>query len=107
MYVNMFSIIIPSWNNKDYLKLCIESIIKNSAYKHQIIVYVNEGIDGTLEWIKTQNVDYIHASKNEGICVAVNSCRSLVKKDYIVYMNDDMYVCPGWDEELKKVIDEI
>lgn len=103
----MFSIIIPSWNNKDYLKLCIESIIKNSAYKHQIIVYVNEGIDGTLEWIKAQNVDYIHASKNEGICIAVNSCRSLVKKDYIVYMNDDMYVCPGWDEELKKVIDEI
>ena len=35
------SILIPSFNNLEYLKLCINSINKNSKYKHQIIVHVN------------------------------------------------------------------
>ncbi len=103
----MFSIIIPSWNNKEYLQLCVESILRNSAFAHQVIVYVNDGSDGTHEWIKARNIDHIHSPKNEGICIAVNACRSLVRHDYIVYMNDDMYVCPGWDTELKKVIEKI
>ena len=43
----MFSIIIPTFNNLDYLKLCIKSIKKNSKFDHEIIVFINEGIDGT------------------------------------------------------------
>ncbi|WP_254151352.1 glycosyltransferase family 2 protein [Chryseosolibacter indicus] len=106
--ISQFSIIIPTWNNLPYLKLCIESIRKNSYQKHQIIVYANEGIDGTIEWIKNQrDIEFLSSEKNAGICVAVNSCRALVKAPYIVYMNDDMYVCPNWDWELHKSIEEI
>ena len=34
----MFSIIIPTFNNLDYLKLCIKSIRQNSKYSHQILL---------------------------------------------------------------------
>lgn len=103
-----FSIIIPTWNNLSYLRLCIDSIRKNSHFAHQIIVFVNEGADGTYDWLKTQSdIDHIGASHNVGICIAVNSCRHLVKKDYIVYMNDDMYVCPRWDMELFEEVQKI
>ena len=47
-----FSIIVPSWNNLNYLKLCLNSIKKNSKYKHDIIVHLNEGTDGSLEYLK-------------------------------------------------------
>ena len=50
----MFSIVIPSYNNLNYLDLCIKSINKNSKYNHQIIVHINEG-DGSLEYIKSGN----------------------------------------------------
>lgn len=50
----LFSIVIPTWNNLAFLKLCIQSIQRNSYYNHQIIVHVNDGSDGTLEWIKKQ-----------------------------------------------------
>ena len=50
---NLFSILIPTWNNLDFLKLCIESIRKNSCFQHQIIVYVNDGSDGTLDWVRS------------------------------------------------------
>ena len=36
-----FSIIVPTFNNLEYLKLCIDSIKKNSKYNHEIIVHNN------------------------------------------------------------------
>lgn len=93
-----FSILIPSWNNLAYLKICIESIRKNSAFVHQIIVHVNEGKDGTLEWIESQtDINYTHSIQNIGVCYSLNCARSMVKTDYIAYVNDDMYLCPNWD----------
>ncbi len=106
--MNRFAIIIPTWNNLGYLKLCIDSLRKNSHFQNQFIVYINEGSDGTPEWVQQQEgVDFIHSTRNDGICVAVNSCRKMVKANYIVYMNDDMYVCPDWDLRLSEEIDKI
>ena len=48
----MFSILIPTFNNLEYLKICINSIKKNSKFNHQIIVHVNEGSDGTFDYVK-------------------------------------------------------
>jgi glycosyltransferase involved in cell wall biosynthesis len=104
----LFSILIPSWNNLDYLRLCVESIRKNSNHKHQIIVHINEGKDGTLEWVASQqDLDYTYSTDNIGVCFALNGCRGLVVTDYIVYLNDDMYVCPGWDTEIDREIKKI
>lgn len=104
----LFSIIIPSWNNLDYLKLCIESIRKNSTHRHQIIVHVNEGTDGTLDWLQQQtDIDYTYSKKNIGVCYALNIARTLLATDYLLYMNDDMYVCPQWDEILYREIKKI
>ena len=103
-----FSILIPSWNNLDYLKNCINSIRKNSFYQHQVIVHVNEGNDGTLEWIDQQNdIDYTYSKKNVGVCFALNATRSLVDTSYILFMNDDMYACPLWDKYLMDEIQKI
>ena len=61
----VFSILIPTWNNIDYLKLCIGSIRKNSRFAHQVIVHVNENMDGTLEWIQSQpDIDYTYKKVN-------------------------------------------
>lgn len=102
----MFSIIIPTWNNLAFVKLCVAAIRKNSAYNHQVILHINDGSDGTLQWAKDEQLEYSHSGDNVGICIAVNLAGGLVKTDYVVYMNDDMYVCPGWDtyivEEIKK-----
>ncbi|MGN6494925.1 MAG: glycosyltransferase family 2 protein [Agriterribacter sp.] len=101
-----FSILIPSWNNLPYLKKCIESIRKNSTFKHEIIVHINEGTDGSFEWIDTQpDISYTYSETNTGVCFALNACRALAGTDYILYMNDDMYVCPGWDKHLYEEIE--
>ncbi len=96
-----FSILIPTWNNLAYLQLCLKSIRNNSCYRSQIIVIINEGKDGTTQWIEQQDdIEYIIFPTNVGICYALNLGRSIVKSNFIVYMNDDMYVLPNWDQVL-------
>ncbi len=96
----LFSIVIPSWNNLKFLQLCVESIRRHSHYRHQIIIHVNSGSDGTLEWVKEQGLDHTYSEENIGVCLAMNMMRTKVKTDYILFLNDDMYVLPGWDEAL-------
>ena len=103
-----FSILIPTWNNLPYLQLCISSIRKNSSLTHQLIVHINEGTDGTREWIEQQTgIDYSYSEQNIGVCYALNSCRTLAATPYIVYLNDDMYVCPGWDAALLQEVTNV
>jgi len=103
-----FSVLIPTWNNLDFLKLCINSINRNSHFDIQVIVIVNEGKDGTADWLKAHgDIDYVYSRTNIGICFGLNSARSLVKSDYIVYVNDDMYLLPGWDTGLWAEIEEL
>lgn len=99
-----FSILIPTWNNLPYLKLCIESILTHSGLKHQIIVAINEGSDGSLEYVLENRIDHVHFEKNSGVCYAVNAARSLARSKYLMYINDDMYVLPGWD---RLILDKI
>ncbi|MFN4298167.1 MAG: glycosyltransferase family 2 protein [Thermaurantimonas sp.] len=104
--IDGFSILIPTWNNFQYLRLCLNAIIKYSSLKHQIILAINEGYDGTLEFADERQISYVHFKENVGVCIAVNAARSLAVSDYLVYMNDDMVPLPGWDlalmEEVRK-----
>ena len=93
----MFSILIPTWNNLELLKLCVRSIRQNSAYTHQIIIHINDGSDGSLAWVREQGFEHTSSQKNIGICLAVNEAAMHARMDYILYLNDDMYCCPGWD----------
>ncbi len=102
----LFSIIIPSWNNLALAQLCVDSIKKNSRYKHQVILHLNEGNDGTKDWAVEQELDHTHSAENVGVCYGMNAAYSLAKAEYIVFMNDDMYACPDWDFYLKEQIDK-
>ena len=103
----MFSIIIPTLNNLEYLKLCIKSIRQNSKYNHQIIPHVNIGNDGTIEFLKSENIDFTFSDYNSGICKGMNTASKKSKFDYILYSHDDFYFCPEWDIALKNEIDQI
>jgi glycosyltransferase involved in cell wall biosynthesis len=96
----MFSILIPSFNNLNYLKLCIKSIVNNSKFNHQIIIHVNEGTDGTLDYLKNSNIEYTFTSYNAGICEGINKASKLAKHEFFLYAHDDFYFCPNWDEYL-------
>ena len=102
----MFSILIPSWNNLEYLQLCVNSIRRHSMHDHEILVHVNDGSDGTLDWVRQQGLRYSHSQGNVGICLAVNQLAGMAANAWLVYLNDDMVCCPGWDAALVRAIDQ-
>ena len=94
----MISILIPTFNNLKYLKLCIKSLKNNSKYKNELIFHINDGSDGTLEFIKKENYKFTKSDKNIGLCSAINKAANLASFDKLLYSHDDMYFCPHWDE---------
>ncbi|HEY2650178.1 MAG TPA: glycosyltransferase [Puia sp.] len=104
----VFSVFIPTWNNLSYLKLCVGSLKRHSIVPIQIVIHINEGTDGTAEWVKSQpDLSFTFSKENIGVCYALNQCRTLATGDYFLYLNDDMYVCPGWDQHLMDAIKTI
>jgi glycosyltransferase involved in cell wall biosynthesis len=96
----MISIVIPTYNNLDYLKLCLDSIEKNSSQNHDVRLHINDGSDGTLEFAKKNKIFYTFSNNNIGLCSSINKISSTVKNKYLLYAHDDMYFCPNWDNIL-------
>ena len=103
----MFSVIIPSYNNLNYLKLCIHSLKKNSKLKHEIIVHVNDGNDGTLDFVKNEKIKFTYTDHNVGICKGVNKASKISTMEYLLYSHDDFYFCPEWDTVLENEIQKL
>lgn len=88
------SVIIPNWNGKKLLKVCLRSL-KNQSFKDFEVILVDNGSsDGSLEYVKRyfSQIKTITLDKNYGFAKAVNEGikRSLSK--YIVLINNDTEV---------------
>ena len=101
------SIIIPTLNNINYLKITLNSIIKNSFYNHEIIVHVNENKDNTIKYLELNNIKYTYSEKNLGLCSSVNLAVQKSTTNFILYAHDDMYFLPGWDQILESETSQI
>jgi len=89
-------IIILTYNNPKYLKLCIESIRRNTAWPHNIIV-VDSGDDETYDWLKAQT-DIISWKSPTRLhfSAATNAGIGLAKEKFIMMLNNDTIVSAGW-----------
>ena len=100
------SIIIPTFNNLDYLKFFLRSLKVNSEFDHEIILHINDGSDGTLKYALENNMKHTHSNSNIGLCSSMNKAYSLTTTDHILYAHDDMYFCKNWDFFLIKEIEK-
>lgn len=96
------SIIIVSYNNLDYTKLCLESIIKNTNYpNYEIIIVDNGSSEDTViflrDYCSKNNIDKLILNKlNLGFAKANNQGVQITDGDYLVLLNNDTIVSPGW-----------
>jgi len=102
-----FSVLLPTWNNLPYLKLCVASLRRHSAREHQLVVHANDGSDGTRDWLRAEGIEHTASDENIGICHAVNLAGEKARGDYLVYFNDDMVAAPGWDAALDRALERV
>lgn len=99
------SIIIVSYNTKDFIEKCIESIKKTSfGIDYEIIVVDNASRDESVEFIKKKfpQVKIIANKKNAGFSKANNQGVKKSKGEFVLFLNPDTVI---WDKTLSAMIE--
>ena len=102
------SVIIPVYNEKQYLSETLESVI-NQTYKNLEIVVVDDGSDDGSEKIsdeyaiKDNRIRVIH-KKNEGLSAARNAGLDNIKGEYVTFIDSDDIYHP---DMIKKMLEAI
>ena len=101
----MITFCIPSKNNLRYLKPCIKSIQDNSYYPNEILVYVDQDNDGTVEWLETQEVKFIKNASTEprGIGHAYDTMFKEADREYVIAFHADMILGPHADKHMMDI----
>jgi glycosyltransferase involved in cell wall biosynthesis len=101
----MITFCIPSKNNLRYLKPCIKSIQDNSYYPNEILVYVDQDNDGTVEWLETQNVRFIINASVEpkGIGHAYDTMFKEADREFVIAFHADMILGPHADKHMMDI----
>ncbi|WP_052953968.1 glycosyltransferase [Clostridium sp. C8] len=96
--VNNYSIVILTYNQLDYTKVCINSIKNyNGNDDCEIIIIDNNSTDGTVEWIKEQEgIKYILNEENKGFPAGCNQGIEIANKDNDIFLlNNDTVIMPN------------
>lgn len=98
----LVSIVIPVYNQLLYTHECTKSILKNTKYPSFEVLFIdNYSTDGTCEYLIKVNrrtirhIDFKH-SQDKSCDFIINSTKSYMKGEVIVFMESFEGLYPGW-----------
>lgn len=97
---SLTSIIIAVYNQLVYTKRCLEAICKWTSLPFELIIIDNGSTDGTEDFLRELDAFVIVNDTNHGCAVAWNQGINASHGNYVVIMNNDVIVTPGWLEAL-------
>ena len=98
------SVVIVNWNGKHHLTECLDSLFKQRFRDFEVIVVDNGSQDGSVEFMHNRYpaVRVIVLSENKGYAGGNNAGLQEARGTFIVLLNNDTKVDPGWLESLVK-----
>ena len=88
----IISVIIPTYNRKDKLMKCIESVLGQSYRNIEVLVVDDASTDGTEELFREfwdSRLRYLRYSTNQGACYARNYGAERAKGELLAYQDSD------------------
>src|SRR5262245_13376633 len=89
-----FSVITPSFQNSDWLKLCVASVADQGVEVEHIVQDAGS-TDGTLHWLLTDSRVRAFVEPDRGMYDAVNRGLARAQGDFLCYLNCDEQYLPG------------
>lgn len=104
------SIIIPVFNKLALTQPCLESIWRaGAAASFEIVVVDNGSTDGSREWLAEQEqagrLRAVINPDNLGFARGCNVGAAAARGRYLLFLNNDMEVTPGWLDPLVGTLD--
>jgi len=92
------SIIIVSWNARSLVQKCLPSVVATDYPNLEIIFADNASTDGSAAWIAREHpsVKIVRHPENWLFCRGNNAAVPHATGDYILFLNNDVEVPPGW-----------
>ncbi len=100
------SVIVVCYGQLDLTKSCLRSLFDRTGYPNwQLVVVDNASPDGTASWLRevashTDRLELVINEENVGFAAGVNCGVRRANGDFIVIMNNDVQVTPGWLQRL-------
>lgn len=96
------SVVLPVYNEAQYLRPCLESLLNQTQKAHEIIVVDNNSTDDTVAIAKEfKDVTLIH-EKQQGITPARNAGFNYATGDVLARCDADSILPPNWLEKINK-----
>ncbi|MCA9344846.1 glycosyltransferase family 2 protein, partial [Candidatus Saccharibacteria bacterium] len=97
------SIIIPVYNEEDYIKQCLDHIAAQKVRPQEVIVVDNNSTDNTLKIVKDYKFVRVLTEKQQGVLYARNKGFNQAKSQIIGRIDADTRLEPDWVEQLQKI----
>lgn len=100
----MISIVIPLYNQVAYTRLCVQSLRSSGLDGAEVLLIDNGSSDGTAEYLETcSDFRAIRNRENLGCAGAWNQGVRETDSEWVVILNNDVIVSPGWLDGLLAV----
>jgi GT2 family glycosyltransferase len=105
------SIVIVGWRSAPHLLECLHSLSVHAPVpSHEVLVFLNEPADGLTDRVRRRSEGagavVMSSSVNVGFGGAVNRAARRAEGEFVVLLNDDATVEPGWLEALVAAADD-
>ena len=97
--VNMWSIVIPTYNRLPILQKCLQAMeAQNFTQPYEIVVVDDGSTDGTVEFLQSHAHEFPHVrlilQNHEGAAIARNTGIDVAQGETIVFIDSDLVVTP-------------
>ena len=101
------SVVILNFNGKQFLDDCLTSVLREAGPEVEVILVDNASSDGSVQHVKSSypRVQIVESQVNLGFAGGNNLGVARAQGDYVVLLNNDTVVQPGWLEGLKRAIE--
>ncbi len=105
--MNQVTVVIPNWNGSKYLEKCLDALLMQQGV-FDVVVVDNGSTDGSVELLqhKYPQVKSILLNENTGFCHACNVGIEESVTPYVILLNNDTEVLPGFVKNLVKAIEK-
>ena len=104
----LVSILIVTYNSAEFVQPCLDAIFRNTAYPAlEVIIVDNASKDATVSLLeKYHQIRLVRLAENTGFAAGNNRAAQQSKGEYLIFLNTDTMVTPGWLYCLLRHIEE-
>ena len=94
------SLVIPSYNRPDLLRLCLASIVRHAPPGTEVLVVDDGSPDHCISAAASSfdKVRVLRMHSRQGFCVSANAGVRAATSEFVELLNDDTQVTAGWAE---------